>query len=102
MCASESFAFIKRWVATSEKRPRSAPPAKDEEAAETLETYRALLAPDGEPRSAMARLLRGGAVGLALVGAAGWFLQRSLSRNGSSKSESSASGTGGSDTPASP
>jgi hypothetical protein len=90
VCASESFAFIKRWVNTGEKRPRSAPAAvKNEEAAETLATYRALLGANDEPRSAVTRFLRGGAVGLALLGAAGWLVQRNLRQGGSQKRASS-------------
>ena len=94
VCASESFAFIKRWVTTPEKRPRSAsPPAGDEQAAETLATYRALLAGVGEPRTGVSRLLRGGAVGLALLGAAGWIVQRNLRQTGSSKGPESGPGS---------
>jgi hypothetical protein len=72
-CASESYAFIKRWVTTPEKRPRA--PVLNHASAETVATYRALLNP--EP-SNTGRLVRGGLVGLAVLGAAGWFLQRSL------------------------
>ena len=101
MCASESFAFIKRWVATSEKRSRPAsPPATNEDHAETLATYRALLAPNDQPRSAVGRLLRGGAVGLALVGAAGWLLQRNLQHKDSATRPSSPPGSGSPDGPA--
>jgi len=82
-CASESFAFIKRWVVTGEKRPRSTAAPENEDAAETVATYRALLNPDGGPHSGVARLLRKGAVGLAVLGAAGWLLQRNIKPNGS-------------------
>jgi hypothetical protein len=76
LCASESLAFIKRWVTTPEKRTRQR--AANDTRAETVETYRALLAkpPDDEPTMAR-RLLRGGAVGLAVLGAAGWLLHKS-------------------------
>jgi hypothetical protein len=76
MCASESFAFIKRWVTTPEKRVRTAAVAKPP--SETVATYRALLAAspaDAQPTTTK-RLLRGGALGLAVLGAAGWILHR--------------------------
>jgi hypothetical protein len=76
MCASESFAFIKRWVTTPEKRARAAAPATPP--SETVATYRALLnatSTDSQPTTAK-RLLRGGALGLAVLGAAGWILHR--------------------------
>src|SRR5205085_11558696 len=82
VCASESFAFIKRWVTTGEKRQRPAaagPAPLDEKArSETVETYRALLSGNGERRLTTTQLLRGGAVGLAVLGVAGWTLQRIL------------------------
>jgi len=76
MCASESFAFIKRWVTTPEKRVRAAAVAAPP--SETVATYRALLnatPADAEPPPTR-RLLRGGALGLAVLGAAGWILHR--------------------------
>lgn len=45
--------------------------------AETVATYRALLADKAQPTTTT-RLLRGGLVGLAVIGAAGWMLQRSM------------------------
>jgi hypothetical protein len=79
MCASESFAFIKRWVTTPEKKVRAAaaitPPS------EAVVTYKALLqANDSEPTT-IKRLLRGGALGLAVLGAAGWILHRKTEKN---------------------
>ena len=76
VCASESYAFIKRWVTTPEKRGRA--PVLNHSRAETVATYRALLAADSQPNRTTARLLRGGLVGLAVIGAAGWMLQRSM------------------------
>ena len=75
VCASESYAFIKRWVTTPEKRGRS--PVMNHERAETVATYRALLAANNGP-SRTTRLVRGGLLGLAVIGAAGWMLQRSI------------------------
>ena len=72
-CASESFAFIKRWV-TAPERGRT--PVTNEERIEKAATYRALLAADPEP-TVTKRLIRGSVAGLAVLGAAGWILQKS-------------------------
>jgi hypothetical protein len=73
-CASESFAFIKRWVAAPERGRTS---TTNEERMEKAAAYRALLAADTQPRLA-GRLLRGGVAGLAVLGAAGWLLQKGI------------------------
>lgn len=82
VCVSESFAFIKRWVTTPE---RAVPPAAvAKPPSETVATYRALLgttSADGQPATT-SRLLRGGALGLAVLGAAGWILHRSKGLSG--------------------
>ncbi len=103
VCASESFAFIKRWVPASERRPR--PPAASEateassEKAETVATYRALLSTNGESRLSAGRLLRAGGVGLALLGAAGWLMQKNgRDKNKSGEGSSPESGPGTPDT----
>jgi hypothetical protein len=82
MCASESFAFIKRWVTTPDRsaRPQSPKDAKEAAPSETLDTYRSLLGVNEEVPTTMGRLLRGGAMGLAVFGVAGWMLQRSLGK----------------------
>lgn len=72
-CASESFAFITRWVTPERATPPRVPPQPP---SETADTYRALLDPQARPRGAARRLLRGGAIGLAVLGAAGWWLRR--------------------------
>ena len=78
-CASESFAFIKRWIAAPE---RGRTPVTNQERIEKEEriekaaTYRALLAADPEP-TITKRLIRGSVAGLAVLGAAGWILQKS-------------------------
>lgn len=102
VCASESFAFIKRWVTVSERRGRpgaasSAPQSK--ERAETVETYRALLSGNGESRMTAAQLLRGGALGLAVLGAAGWLLQRNLKERNAGSKPGGTSGSGGPEGP---
>ena len=73
-CASESFAFIKRWVTAPERRG-DVPAVANSMHVEKAETFRALLAAGHEPSLAR-KLVRGGVVGLAVIGAAGWILQR--------------------------
>ena len=74
-CASESFAFITRWVPVPERRvkPRTAEPVDKE----TLASYRELLTGQPDTRSRGWRVVRGGAVGLAAFGLAGWLWKRS-------------------------
>jgi hypothetical protein len=82
-CASETFAFITRWVPVpdrpqqsgerlvgqvSKKRTRT-PEASSPEA---LGAYREMLNP-GENRGGKWKTIRRGAVGLALFGIAGWM-----------------------------
>ena len=83
-CASESFAFIKRWVTAPEARARVA--VENTSRAERAETYRALLDPNHEP-SMTKRLVRGGIVGLAVLGAAGWLLQRNAGAKNNKEEE---------------
>jgi hypothetical protein len=70
-CASETFVFITRWVPAPERRerPRTQEPSRPAE----LQAYRSLL--DAAPRGNGAgwRVVRQGALGLALVGVAGWL-----------------------------
>jgi len=86
-CASESFAFLTRWVPVPERRSRPRPP----EAAnpEVVETYRELLSP--KPHSGW-RLLRRGALGLALFGVAGWVWRRNTRREATSRDKDPAAG----------
>ena len=74
MCASETFAFITRWVPARERRarPRAAEPSRPEE----LETYREMLTPEPQ-RPSVLKLAQRGALGLALVGVAGWLWKTS-------------------------
>ena len=78
ICASESFAFMKRWVPASERRARQRTPETDGEHRETIKTYKELLAvsQEQEPRLSTWQLVRGGAVSLAILGAAGWMWRR--------------------------
>lgn len=79
VCASESFAFIKRWVTAPERRrtPRSQEP--DGAHRETIDTYKGLLSANQESRLSTWQFVRGGAVSLALLGAAGWMWRRNAS-----------------------
>lgn len=85
-CASESFAFIKRWVPTPssdatqggppvatlpQRRERPQVPPPEPTSKEALDTYRELLG--GRPaQPAHWRLMKRSAMGLALAGLAGW------------------------------
>ena len=72
VCASESFAYLTRWVPAPERRqkPRSTVPPP-----ETLDSYRQLLSTDSNDAGRW-RMVRSGAVGLALFGVAGWMWGR--------------------------
>jgi hypothetical protein len=76
MCASESFAFIKRWVPASERRAGQRPPDAEATNHETVNTYKELLSANDRSRLSTWQLVRGGAVSLAVLGAAGWLLRR--------------------------
>jgi hypothetical protein len=76
ICASESFAFIKRWVPASERRARQRPPDAETANRETIDTYKELLSANEARRLSAWELVRGGAVSLAVLGAAGWLLRR--------------------------
>jgi hypothetical protein len=76
ICASESFGFIKRWVPSSEHRGAPQPPDMDGAHRETVATYKELLAASQESRLNGWRFVKGGAVSLALLGAAGWVWRR--------------------------
>ena len=76
-CASETFAFITRWVPAPERRarPRLAEPPNPEE----LQVYRQMLDPNGSRRSRWT-LAKRSAVGLAIFGVAGLLWRRSTNR----------------------
>ena len=99
ICASESFAFIKRWVPASERRVRQRPPDAAVTNGDTINTYKELLAAAAkeEPRLTAWQLVRGGAVSLALIRAAGWVWRRSVSqsRDSDESGNDSASSNGG-------
>ncbi len=73
VCASETFAFITRWVPAPERRGH--PRAAETEKTEVVDTYRLMLEPErvGSPGW---KLMRRGAFGLALFGVAGLMWRR--------------------------
>lgn len=75
MCASETFAFITRWVPAPERRgrPRAPEPTHPGE----LEAYRLMLEQEQPPSSGW-KLVKRGALGLALFGVAGWIWRKDL------------------------
>ena len=72
VCASETFTFMTRWVPAPERRERARPPQEPPRPAE-LQAYRTLLDPAHKPNGRGWQLVRQGAMGLALVGVAGWL-----------------------------
>jgi hypothetical protein len=74
ICASESFAYISRWVPAPERRNRPRPVPSPEAA----QTYRQLLDADRQPSGTM-RWVRRGVFGVAALGMAGWVFRRNAS-----------------------
>jgi hypothetical protein len=60
VCASESFAFLSRWIPVEERRNR-----------------RRVVRPASEPKSQVKRWAQRGAFGLAAVALSGWIWQSS-------------------------
>lgn len=96
MCASETFVFITRWVPAPERRdrPRRPEPARASASLgagpEELQAYRTLLDPARKPNGLGWKLARQGAMGLALVGVAGWLWK-------SASADTAADDSGGTD-----
>ena len=76
-CASETFAFLSRWVPTPERRT-----APRQTTSPEAETYRRLTTNEPAPSSGL-RLLKSGVVGLTAVGLAGWLWRSTRSKDGS-------------------
>ena len=68
VCASESFAYLSRWIPVPERRARPRPEARSPEAA----AYRRLVVADAV-RPKAGRLLKRGAVALAAISLARWL-----------------------------
>jgi hypothetical protein len=90
VCASETFAYLTRWVPVPERRqrPRPTEPAVNE----TATAYRQIMQP---PPQTPWRAIRNGAVGLALFGVAGWLWQRSGPRDATTPKKTTGSARGG-------
>ena len=71
VCASEMFTFMTRWVPAPERRER--PRRQEPQRPTELQAYRTLLDPSHQPNGRGWKLVRQGAMGLALVGVAGWL-----------------------------
>jgi hypothetical protein len=73
VCASETFAYITRWVPLPERRP-----ARRETSSPEADIYRQLVGGEqGPPRG---RLLKRAALGLTALGLAGWLWRRGRGR----------------------
>jgi hypothetical protein len=111
LCASESFAFITRWVPSPSAdatggapdgpperrvlasttrvpmRDRShGPAAQDPVSRETLDTYRQLLSDQTQAPSHW-RFVKRGALGLAIFGLAGWAWKQQTQRAGTPRDD---------------
>jgi hypothetical protein len=109
LCASESFAFITRWVPspsadagqagvpqTARVPVRERPPqpqAVEPVARETLETYRQLLGAPSAQGSNW-RLVKRGALGLAIFGLAGWAWKQQNQRPAPGRDDQGSTGQG--------
>ncbi|HEU4691094.1 MAG TPA: hypothetical protein VFS23_22150 [Vicinamibacterales bacterium] len=92
-CASETFAFITRWVPVPDRPDRADRPdrpvkrqrAQEVSSPEALGAYREMLLPQDEGQGGKWRTIRRGAVGLALFGIAGWIWRHNSKPGGESE-----------------
>ena len=83
VCASDSFAYISRWVVLPERRPRPRPASSPD-----AEVYQQILEP--APRRPIGTKIVKGVAGLTAITVAGWLWQRAKPRDeGQSSDESS-------------
>jgi hypothetical protein len=73
-CASETFAFITRWVPVPDRpdRPQKRARGSEPSSPEALGAYREMLQPE-QQNGGTWRTIRRGAMGLAIFGLAGWI-----------------------------
>jgi hypothetical protein len=73
-CASETFAFITRWVPVPDRpdRPQKRARGGEPSSPEALGAYREMLQPE-QQNGGTWRTIRRGAMGLAIFGLAGWI-----------------------------
>lgn len=74
VCASETFAYITRWVPVRGSRPRT----RQQPASEELEAYAELTGAKPSSKG----LVKGGLVGLTALGFAGWIWNRYKTKSG--------------------
>jgi hypothetical protein len=67
VCASETFAFMTRWLPAPERRQAPRPPDQNAPESERLEAFRTFT---------RGRVLTGGALGLATLGVVSWWWRR--------------------------
>ena len=79
-CASETFAYLTRWVPVPERRQRPRPTELANR--ETVDTYREMLTPQSTSGWSA---IRRGALGLAIFGVAGWMWRRNTRADADSK-----------------
>ncbi|HEY7191771.1 MAG TPA: hypothetical protein VH436_34715 [Vicinamibacterales bacterium] len=91
VCASETFAYLTRWVPVPERRQRPRP-AAEPAANETATAYGQIMHP---PPTTPWRAIRRGAVGLALFGVAGWLWKRTASSESTTPKTTTGSARGG-------
>ena len=84
-CASETFAFITRWVPAPERRANVR--GVEPQTTETLSTYKEMLS--SGKGSHRWTLVKGGAMGLAAFGVAQWLWQRNANRESQPTGEDS-------------
>jgi hypothetical protein len=84
VCASESYAYVTRWIPAPERRIRPRPETSDDPD-DTVRTTPITADPDDTVRTAPVRrvapapsrgLLKKGVVGLTALGLAGWFFRK--------------------------
>jgi hypothetical protein len=97
VCASESFAFITRWVPSpsadapqaavppARVQPRERPAPTPGTSRETVNTYRQLLTGQAPPSNW--RFVKRGALGLAIFGLAGWAWKQQNQRPANEQSD---------------